>query len=184
MLSANCTQNQTIQMTTLETLQVEDNQLSFNIEIGLDNFKETILAGANVPLTDLILLDKDLLLEQLNQIQANLPTDFATAIEIANHKQQIISEAEAYARLVIRSAEEKASQILQESAIVRQAELDGAKIRIKTERECQELRKDAIAESEAIQKEADCYADEVLKEIEQKLQKTLAIIQNGRQQLQ
>ena len=194
MLSANCTQNQTTQMTTLETLQTEDNQLSFNIEIGLNNLRETILAGVNVPLTELIVLDRDLLLEQLDRVEANLPSDFATAIEIANHKKQIVSEAEAYASLIIKSAREKVSQILHESAIVRQAELDGAKIRLKTERECEELkrttkqevdrlRQNAIADSQAIQMDADNYADNVLGDIQQQLQQMLEIIQNGRQEL-
>lgn len=194
MLSANCTQNQTIQMTTLETLQAEDNHLSFSIEIDLSNLKEIILAGTNVPLTELTILDRDLLLEQLNQIQANLPADFATAIEIAKHKQYIISEAEAYACLIVKSAQEKADRILQESAIVRQAELDGAKIRLKTERECEELkqttkeevdrlRQVAIAECREIQMDADSYADNVLKDIQQQLQEMLEIIHNGRQQL-
>ena len=194
MLSANCTQNQTIQMTTLERLQAEDNHLSFSIEIDLSNLKEIILAGTNVPLTELTILDKDLLLEQLNQIQANLPADFAMAIEIANHKQYIISEAEAYACLIVKSAQEKADRILQESAIVRQAELDGAKIRLKTERECEELRQTtkeevdrlrqvAIAECQEIQMDADSYADNVLKDIQQQLQEMLEIIHNGRKQL-
>ena len=195
MLSANCTQNQTIQMTTLETLQAEDNQLSFNIEISLDNLKATILAGASVPFTELIILDRNLLLEQLNQIETNLPADFATAIEIANYKRQVISEAEVYARLIVKSAEEKASQILQESAILRQAELDGAKIRLKTERECNQLkqttqeevdrlRQTVTAECQAIQMDADGYADNVLGDIQQQLQEMLEIIQNGRQQLE
>ena len=195
MLSANCTQDRTIQMTTLETSQTEDNQLSFNIEIGLNNLRETILAGVNVPLTELTVLDKDLLLEQLNQIEANLPTDFATAVEIANHKKQIVSEAEAYACLIIKSAREKVSQILHESAIVRQAELDGAKIRLKTERECEELkqttkeevdrlRQVAIAECQEIQMDADSYADNVLKDIQQQLQEMLEIIHNGRKLLE
>ena len=194
MLSANCTQNQTIQMTTLETSE-ENNHLSFNIEIGLDNLKEIISAGASVPLTELIVLDRNLLLEQLYQIQTNLALDLATAIEIAYQKQHIISEAEAYARLVIKSAQEKADRILQESAIVRQAELDGGKIRLKTERECEELkrttkeeidrlRQTAIAECRGIQMDADGYADDVLSDLQQKLQEMLEIIQNGRQQLE
>lgn len=194
MLSANCNQNQTTQMTTLETLQTEDKQLSFSIEIGLNNLRETILAGANIPLTELTVLDRNLLLEQLDRIDENLPSDFATAIEIANHKKQIVSEAEAYACLIIKSAREKVSQILHESAIVRQAELDGAKIRLKTERECEELKRTtkeevdnlrqvAIAERQAIQTDADSYADDVLGDIQQQLQEMLEIIQNGRQQL-
>lgn len=195
MLSANYTQHRTIQMTTGETSQAQDNQLSFDIEIGLNHLKEIILAGTNVPFTELTILDKDLLLEQLNQIEANLPTDFTMAMEIANYKKYIISEAEAYACLILKSAEEKADRILHESAILRQAELEGAKIRLKIERECNELRQTtkeevdrlrqtAIAECRGIQMDADSYADNVLGDIQQKLQEMLEIIQNGGQQLE
>ena len=64
----------------------------------------------------------------------------AIAIEIAHSRQKIIEEAQNYACLVVKSAEEKAERLLQESAIVRQAELDGAKIRLKAERECEDLK--------------------------------------------
>ncbi|HEY9772018.1 MAG TPA: hypothetical protein V6C71_26535 [Coleofasciculaceae cyanobacterium] len=170
-------------------------QLGFNIEIELNNLAELIFNSTHIPLTDLYIVDRDLLLHQLDQIKENLPVDLATAIEIANCRQQIISEAEGYACLIVKSAEEKASQILQESAIVRQAELDGAKIRLKTERECEELkqatlteieqlRQSAIAQSRAIEIGADNYADDVLGDIEQRLQQMLEIIHNGRQQLE
>ncbi|MGL5074372.1 MAG: hypothetical protein ACRDBG_00830, partial [Waterburya sp.] len=104
-------------------------------------------------------------------------------------------EAEGYAYLIVQSAEKKAREIVQESAIVRQAELDGAKIRLKVEQECEQLkqatkneieqwRQEAIAECQVIQKEADLYADNVLGDLEQKLQNMLTVVQNGRQQLQ
>ena len=169
-------------------------QFSFNLEIELNSLEELIINSTNIPLTELSVVDRDLLLHQLNLIKENLPTDFATAIEIAKHRQKIIEDAEGYACLVVKSAEEKASQILQESSIVRQAELDGAKMRMKVERECEEvkqaaraeierLRQNAIAESIEIQKGADNYADDVLSDIEQRLQQMLGVIQNGRQQL-
>ena len=155
MLSTNCTQNPSISSNVLEILQIDENRLSFDIEIGLDNLKAIILNGTKIPLTELTLLDEDLLLEQLNQIEANLPADFATAIEIVNHKQQLISEAEAYACLIVKSAEEKASQILQESEIVRQAELDGARIRLKTERECDDLKAKNPARNRTVARKCD-----------------------------
>lgn len=167
---------------------------SFNIEIELNVLEESIFNSTNIPLTELAIIDRDLLLHQLNRIKENLPTDLATAIEIAHSRQKIIEEAQNYACLVVKSAEEKAERLLQESAIVRQAELDGAKIRLKAERECEELkqatqaeikqlRQNAIAESMAMQIDADNYADGVLSDVERRLQQMLEIIQNGRQQL-
>ncbi|MGB5711170.1 MAG: DivIVA domain-containing protein [Waterburya sp.] len=193
MSSANYIQENTSSVDTSDALN-GSSSLSFNIESELNTLGELILDSTNIPLTELTIVDRNLLLHQLNLIKENLPIDLATAIEIANCRQQIISEAESYALLVVKSAEEKAHQILQDSAIVRQAELDGAKIRLKTERECEELkqtiqnevaqlRQNAIAECQSIQIGADNYADDVLGDIEQKLQQMLEIIQNGRQQL-
>ena len=168
--------------------------IGFDIEVELNNLEELLLNSTNIPLTELTVIDRDLLLHQLNLIKENLPADLATAIEIVKQRQKIIDEAEGYACLIIKSAEEKASQMLQESSIVRQAELDGAKIRLKVERECEalkqsaqaeieQMRQNAIADSIEIQQGADNYADSVLGDIEQRLQQMLGIIQNGRQQL-
>ncbi len=193
MSSVNSIQENTTSVDTLEGTN-NSSALSFNIEMELNSLIESILDIRTIPLTELIIVERDLLLQHLHHIQENLPTDLATAIEIANCRQQIIAEAESYAFSAVKSAEEQASQMLQDSAIVRQAELDGAKIRLKTERECEELKQtihkevtqlqqNAIAECQSIQIDADNYADDVLGDIEQRLQQMLEIIQNGRQQL-
>ena len=162
----------------------ESSYSGFEIEAELDRLKEFILNAARIPLTELAVIDEDFILEQLLKIQENLPVELATAVEIVNHRQQIIEDARGYACLIVKSAEEKAHQIVQESSIVRQAELDGAKLRLKTEQECERLRQNAIAECQAIQKGADLYADNVLQDLEQRLGEMLSIVQNGRQQLE
>jgi cell division septum initiation protein DivIVA len=169
-------------------------ELGFNIEIELDVLEELIINSTHVPLTEFVVIDRVVFLYQLNQIKEHLPVDLATAIAIANRKQQIISEAENYAAGLVKSAQAKAKEILRDSTILRQAELDGTRLRLKTEQECEylkqttlqevkELRQNAIAESHVIQTDADDYADHVLGDIEQKIQQMLLIIQNGRQQL-
>lgn len=196
MLQADYNQNNPIDDHQAQALEDIDNQsqTTFNLQLELDNLEELILAGTNVPLTELKLVDASLLLEQLKEIKASLPVEIATANEIVNRHQDIINEAQGYAYLIIESAEKKAVEIVQESSIVRQAELDGAKIRLKTEQECENLkqvtineieqwRKEAIAECQIIQKEADNYADNVLADLEQKIIQMLTIIRNGRQQL-
>ena len=196
MLPANYTQDDTTHLNELEAEDLTNNsQPSFNIQIELDNLEDLILNGTHIPLTELTIVDEDLLLDSLNKIKENLPLELATAIEIINRRQEIIAEAEGYACLIVKSAEEKVNHLVRESAIVRQAELDGAKIRLTTKQECEQLRQttqteieqrrqDAIAECQAIQMDADNYADSVLGNIEQKLQEMLTIVQNGRQQLE
>jgi vacuolar-type H+-ATPase subunit H len=192
MLPTNYIQSSTVPVDIPEA--IIDQPLGFNLEIELDALEELIINSTHVPLTEFIVIDRAIILYQLNQIKEHLPVDLATALTIANRKQQIISEAENYAAALVKSAQEKASQILHDSTILRQAELDGAKIRLKTEQECEHLKKatldemrelhqNAIAESQAIQQGADDYADSVLGDMEQKIQQMLLVIQNGRQQL-
>jgi len=196
MLQENYTPDDVVEFdeSLVATTEAEHSHSSFNIEVELDHLKELILSSTHIPLTELSIVDQDLLLEQLQQIQENLPLELATAVEIVNNRQEIIANAQGYACLIVKSAEEKAHEIVQDSAIVRQAELEGAKIRLRIEQECQQLqqitrnevdrlRLQAIAECQAIQTDADNYADSVLADLEQRLQQMLAVVQNGRCQL-
>jgi vacuolar-type H+-ATPase subunit H len=193
MLPTNYLQSSTVPLDTPEAI-VQQAELGFNIEIELDALEELIVNSTHVPLTEYVVMDRVIFLYQLNQIREHLPIDLATAVAIVDRKQQIIAEAENYANSLVESAQAKAREILHDSTILRQAELDGAKIRLKTEQECEylkkttldevrELHQNAIAESQAIQQGADDYADHVLGDMEQKIQQMLLVIQNGRQQL-
>jgi len=195
MVQANYKQDNQVEFHQLEESQPVNNSNSlFNLPNEIEDLAEIIIDAARIPLTDLAMVDVNLAMEQLNSIRVNLPNELATATEIVNRRQELISEAEGYACLVVKSAEEKAHRIVQESSIMRQAELDGAKIRLKTEQECdhlkqktisevEQLRKDAIAECISIQTGADEYADNALGDIEQRLLKMLTIVQNGRSQI-
>ena len=185
MLQENCSHNTKVLSDTPQVTKSipDDSNFYFDIEVEVDNLKELIISSSHVPLTELAIVDESLLLEQILHIQENLPIELATAIEIVKRRQEIIADAQGYACLIVKSAEEKAHHIIQESTIVRQAELDGARIRLKTEQECEQLRQNALAESKAIQMDADRYADKVLEDLEQRLQEMTAIVQNGRHQL-
>jgi hypothetical protein len=196
MLQTNYSQNHQNQCekSEREEVFVDESKPDSNIQIELGNLEYLVEDGTRIPLTELVILDQGALLDCLDAIKEILPKELATAIEIVNRQQEIIAEAENYALRLVESAEERANSILQESAIVRQAELDGAKTRLKTEQECEQLiettqneiqqwRQNAIAECQEIQMGADSYADGVLSNIEQQLRDMLIVIQNGRQQL-
>ena len=184
---------------------IVDNQPKINIQSEIDALEDLILNGTRVPLTELVILDEGLVLDRLDAIKEHLPTEFATAIKIVQSRQQILQQAENYARQLISSAEkqannmvqeaaEQANTMVQEAAIVRQAELDAAKIKLKIEAECDRLeaktqaeveqwRELAKAECQEIQTGADRYADGVLSNLEQQFNEMLGVIKQGRQQL-
>ena len=156
---------------------------------------ETLLAeGVKVPLTELIILDREQLLDKLDLIKTKLPIVFAHAQAILKNEREIIQSAESYAYNLIKSAENRATQILSKSALVREAELEASKIMFRVHKECEQMRQQnqaeiehlreiTLAECQAIQAGSDNYADAVLGNLEQELSNILTVIRNGRQQL-
>lgn len=152
------------------------------------------------------MVDEERLIEQLDLIRLSLPEAFHEAEGIMSHKEEIFLQAEQYAQEIIETAERRAAQLLNESGIVRQAEMQAQQIRQRVQQECESIREQtiseidrmrhqaqqeleemqrmAIAECEEIQAGADQYADNTLQDMEMQLAEMLRIIRNGRQQLQ
>ena len=176
-----------------ETLTEIDGQ-NYTWQHQLEQLEALCVDAVKIPLTELIILNKEQLLNQLYLIKTKLPVEFTRATDILHHKCQIIQEAEDYARNLVKSAEDSAAQILSKSALIRQAELEATKIMFQVHKECEQLRQKTyaeieqlrqttIAECQEIQVGSDNYADAVLGDLEQQLGDMLTVIRNGRQQL-
>lgn len=170
-------------------------ETNLKIERELEVLEHLISDGVNVPFSNLTIIERHRILNQLYLIKKLLPQALNLAIDILHRRQEIIEEAESYSHNLVRSAQEKASKILNESAIIHQAELEANKLRYQVQQECEQLQQQtqatithwrelAMAECKDIQTEADDYADAVLDNIEQQLQQMLQVITNGRQQLE
>ena len=168
---------------------------NFTWQEELENLEILLQEGVKVPLTELILIDREQLLKQLYLIKTKLPIVFAQAKDVLSNKHRIIQEAEDYAYNLVESAEDSAAQIISKSALVRQAELEATKIMFQVHKECEQLRqktqaeieqlkKTTIEECQRIQVGSDNYADAVLGDLEQQLSDMLSVIRNGRQQLE
>jgi flavodoxin len=188
-------QHQNKELQALKSLsKTNEKKSDFELQKKLEQLEDLILEGVHIPLTGMIIVDEQKILNQLELIKTNLPTVLATAIEITSHKQEILQEATNYARNLVESAQAQANQILNESAIIRKAELAAAKIRFQTEQECRKLKQQtqeeikqwrqyATTECQEIQAETDDYADAVLGNLEEQLKDMLGVIGKGRQQL-
>lgn len=177
-----------------------------DIQRELNKLEELILDSPRFPLTRRTVVDEEQLLDQLDLIRVNLPPAFREAMEVLNHKEEILTEADHYAQEIIETAERRAAQMIDEMGLRRQAELEAQQFRQQVQQECEQLQERAIAEIERLQLQAqqemeemrrrtlaeceeiqagaDAYADRVLRDMEQQLADMLRIVRNGRQKLQ
>lgn len=178
---------------------------NFDIQEELNRLEELIVDNPHIPLTDMVIVDESPILDQLDKIRINLPQAFDMAVDIIREKETILLQAEEYAQDIIEAAQQRASEILNEMGIVRQAELEASQIRSSVQQECEQIQQSTLAEIEQmrrraykeieqlrrmtldecedIQQGADEYADAVLSNIEQQLGDMMRVIRNGRQQL-
>jgi cell division septum initiation protein DivIVA len=182
-------------------------EFTSNIDIlqVLNEIEEAIATSPRLPFVGLTVVDEESILDRLDLLKNNLPDAIAQAWQVLSREQEIIRDAENYAKEIVAEAERDAAQILSEQGILRQAELEANQIRLITEQECDRLRHNtlldieemrhttrqeieqwrelAMAESQEIQNGADDYADNVLDDLEQKLSQMLKIINKSREQL-
>lgn len=177
-----------------------------DIQRELNRLEEMILDSPRLPIWGRTLIDEERLIEQLDIIRLSLPEAFHEAETIVRHKEEIYLQSEQYSQEIIEAAERRSAQMINESAAVRQAEMQAQQIRQRVQQECEAIREQtiaeidqmrrqaqleledmqrmAIAECEEIQAGADEYADRNLQDLEMQLSEMLRIVRNGRQQLQ
>lgn len=178
----------------------------FNIQQELDRIEEIVLESPRVPLSGKTVISEDELLDQLDVVRVNLPAAVQESVQIVQQREEILLEAEQYAQEIVTAAEKQAATILNEMAIIRQAEAQAAQLKVTTEQECEALRSQTLGEIEqlqnqarqeweetrtrtvteakTIQEDADTYADQVLENMERQFMEMLHVLRNGRQQIQ
>lgn len=165
-----------------------------------------VLDGLKMPLTRRTVVDEEQLLSQLLAVERSIPDTIRAAENILQNKKDIINRANQCAEELIQSAEQRAAQIADELTIIQQAEMEAQhlrkqvqgeietmrqrniseveRVRRQTQQEIEAMRQAAHAECKQIQLEADRYAEQVLKELEDRLGHMTRVIQNGRSHLQ
>lgn len=180
--------------------------VAVDIQLELNRLEDMVLSSPHIPLTRRTIVDEEQLLDQLDFIRLHLPIVLEQARAIVEQKQAILVQAQHQAEQLLQAAHAQAAQLVSETTIVRQAELEAKNILQQAQQECitvqqeymvaidyerqqaqqelNQMRQKAIAEAQAIQNGADDYADAVLSDLERQLKDMLRVIYNGRQQLQ
>lgn len=137
----------------------------------IDMMEETITKASSVPLTGKIMLDKEELLDYIQEIRLVYPEALKEAKWVKTERQRILDEAEERADAIKKSAEETQERLVDEHEITRQAYEKAEQIRDMSERDSREIKMDT-----------DRYVDEILADVEHRLDLLLRKVQEDREE--
>ena len=124
----------------------------------INMMEETIEKASTVPLTGKVMLDKDELLDYIQEIRLVYPDELKEAKWVKSERAKILSEAEARAEQIQKNAEETQMQLIDEHEVTKIAYSQANEIYTKAQQDAMEARNDACD-----------YADEVLSDLEKRL---------------
>jgi len=139
----------------------------------LEQIEEIIENGMNIPLSGgKCLVDRETLLELVQEIRLKLPDDLKTAKRITEEKQRVLAEAQQEAENIIKNAESRIAALVDENEITKKAYEQAEVIISNAKKNAREIR---LGTRE--------YADGVLSKVEEILEETLDVIKVNRQEL-
>ncbi len=145
----------------------------------INELEDIIDKGVSVPFTGRCLLDKEELLELIQEIKLRLPKDLEQAKWIKAERQNIINDASKEADEIIKNANDKLIAMVDENEITKRASMHAA-----------EIMDQAAAEAKATKDASYQYADYLLENVETVVIKTIRdleqcinIVKDNRNQL-
>ncbi len=141
-----------------------------HIEDMITVLYDMIQDARSMPLaSDKCILERDKMLDMLDEIIAQLPGELKQSRTIVNSRNELIGQARREAESIIRQAQDKAKQLVSQEAIYEEAK-----------RQCQEMIAQTQAQVASIRKASNDYMDEALRKTEEAISQSLGDVQDVR----
>ncbi len=138
----------------------------------IDKLEEKIDKAMNIPFINRSLMDKEDLLADIEDIRLQLPEELKQARWMKEERKKIISEAQQEAESIIKAAEEKTIQMVQEHEITKKAYERATNMIDSAKANAQETRNQTVE-----------YCDEMLYSMQQKFESLAETLKESRSNL-
>jgi dsDNA-specific endonuclease/ATPase MutS2 len=131
---------------------------------------DTIQDAKSVPLSaDKCILERDKILDMLDEIIAQLPAELKQSRTIVESRNELIGQARRESETIIRQAQEKANQLVTQEAIYQEAQ-----------RQSQELLQQTQTRMAELRRVSNEYMDDALLRTEEAIAQSLAEVRDTR----
>src|SRR5690348_17210906 len=134
----------------------------------LERLESLVATGTGVPRTRKVLVDKDAILDLIDQLRVAVPEEIHAAKRINAESERIIEKANDEAGRITARAQEQAAYLIGERGLTEAAEAEGRRIVGQAQ--------DA---ADGVRDGADAYASQILTTLEAEVRKALAGIEKG-----
>ena len=141
-----------------------------NIEELINSLYDFIQDAKNLPLSaDKCVLERDKVLDMLDEIIAALPAELKQSRTIVESRNELIGQARREAESLIRQAQDKANQMVTEEAIYLEAK-----------RQCQEMVQQTKNRMAELRRASNDYMDDALRRTEEAVAMSLEDVRDTR----
>ncbi|MET0695605.1 MAG: hypothetical protein ABWX96_06255 [Propionibacteriaceae bacterium] len=141
-------------------------------EERLAELRELILNARSMPMSASCVINRNEVLEAIDQVVQALPDEFAEAQRVIDEAQAKVAEGEAEADRLVNEARSKLAHLAEDSEVVAAAEALAAK-----------LKAEAETEAAALRRETDMFIDARMASFESVLHKTSSQVKTARLRL-
>lgn len=139
----------------------------------IDSLEDLIESGVPIPLAGKCLLDKEELLELVQELRVKMPDDLKQAKWIKEERQRILLDAQKEANTIVKTAEDKIISMINENEITKQANEKANEIMTNANKRAKELRNGTRQ-----------YVEDILMDVEKILEKTTGTLRDNRLAMQ
>ena len=118
---------------------------------------------------DKCILERDKVLDMLDEIIAQLPAEIKQSRTIVESRNELISQARREAEAIVRQAQQEASELVEQEAIYQEAK-----------RQCQEMFAQTQDKIAALRKASNEYMDDALRRTEEAIAQSLGEVRDTR----
>ena len=118
---------------------------------------------------DKCILERDKVLDMLDEIIAQLPSELKQSRTIVDSRNELIGQARREAELIVRQAQQKANELVAQEAIYQEAK-----------RQCQEMVAKTQAKIADLRKLSNEYMDDALRRTEEAISQSLSEVRDTR----
>jgi hypothetical protein len=142
-------------------------------ELLLRRVLDLVNAAPKMPLSSTVRLEKDEVVELLEEAVSRLPDELRQARWLLKEREEYLAKVQREADDILAAARERAERIVQRTELVREAQRLSARIL-----------EEANDEARRLRHEAEDYCDQKLATFEIVLERTMKTVQAGREKLQ
>jgi hypothetical protein len=148
-------------------------QQAYDLETLLRELREIVDTARTMPMSASVLVNREETLEIVDEALAAMPEEIRHARWLLKEREEFLAQARRDAEDIVEAARVQAERMVERTEVAREAR-----------RVAQQVIAQAEADSRRLRHEAEDYIDQKLASFEVVLERTMATVEKGREQLQ